>query len=445
MSTGSNTSMPGLDAELTSFVTAHAGAIRSASRADSGASRITWLLDCERMPCVLRVDPGDGPVAGTTLNLAREAVAYRALADRNVRIPRLHGEHPRALLMERAGGEARLDALDDAVRIAVMDDYVDALAELHRVRVDSAFDALEPPSTPAAAAHQVVGLWADILRTRVTRPSPLAALAIRWLHRLAPDSAERLVVCHGDVGPGNFMHDGARVTAMLDWEFVHVGDPMDDLAWLAFRGHHFSGGLGDFEHQLARWEKQTGYAVDRRRIAYYRIVVMTIWLVSCLAALDNGARNQDRFTYLNLIDLLGAILPRAMLEYEHREVPDLPVSLQPRESELTENLRALFDLQQLRLREDDPVRFQLALMTSQVLELARVGEDISRQNAEAVSSLTGMRADARDYPLVLQRWIETESGDETRALQVIMANGLRRVQANPAVLPVSQKPFLPLE
>ncbi len=73
----------------------------------------------------------------------------------------------------------------------------------------------------------------------------LAHLALEVLRRLAPASVPRTVVCHGDVGPGNFLHDGARVTALLDWEFAHLGDPMDDLAWWVFRGHDIAGDCGD--------------------------------------------------------------------------------------------------------------------------------------------------------------------------------------------------------
>ena len=36
---------------------------------------------------------------------------------------------------------------------------------------------------------------------------------------------------HGDFRFGNVLYDDTRVTAMLDWEMVHLGDPLEDLAW----------------------------------------------------------------------------------------------------------------------------------------------------------------------------------------------------------------------
>jgi aminoglycoside phosphotransferase (APT) family kinase protein len=47
---------------------------------------------------------------------------------------------------------------------------------------------------------------------------------------------------HGDYGPNNVLLDAAAraVTAVLDWEWVRVGDPVEDLAWCEWimRMHH---------------------------------------------------------------------------------------------------------------------------------------------------------------------------------------------------------------
>ncbi len=53
---------------------------------------------------------------------------------------------------------------------------------------------------------------------------------------------ERTVVVHGDFGPNNILLDPQTfaVTGLLDWEFAHVGDPVEDLAWCEWivRAHH---------------------------------------------------------------------------------------------------------------------------------------------------------------------------------------------------------------
>jgi aminoglycoside phosphotransferase (APT) family kinase protein len=433
-----------LSGDLAAFVEARRGPISSCRRSEGGASRITWLLDTAQGPCVLRVDPGDGPVAHTPLNLAREATVYRALAGTGVRIPRLIDARPDALLVERAEGTEDLDALAEDARARVMDDYVDALAELHLCQVGSSFRALDPPASAAEAATAVVRLWEGILQARVRRPSPLAAVASQWLTRHAPRDAERLTVCHGDVGPGNFLHDGARVTALLDWEFVHVGDPMDDLGWLAFRGHHMRGNIGDFDAQLRRWSQHTGFEVDRRRIAYYRIVVMYIFLVSCLAALDNGARNQNRFVYLNLISMLQVVMPRAMFAFESQPLAEGEAVVAARESELSEQLAALVDLIALKWPAADPGRALVELMARQVLEYARIADAVTGGNLDAVASLLGAGVAAQDADRRFADWIREHPGRDLEALAVIHANGRRRAQSDVVLRFVVDRPLLPL-
>jgi len=70
---------------------------------------------------------------------------------------------------------------------------------------------------------------------------------LRQIHRLAVPAAlgatwPGAVLVHGDFGPNNVLLDAMaqRVTAVLDWEWAHAGDPIEDLAWCEFiiRLHH---------------------------------------------------------------------------------------------------------------------------------------------------------------------------------------------------------------
>src|SRR6202044_2789450 len=64
---------------------------------------------------------------------------------------------------------------------------------------------------------------------------PLAEMAFRWLRLALPDVDARPVLVQGDTGPGNFLFADGRITAIVDWELAHLGDPMEDLAWLSLR------------------------------------------------------------------------------------------------------------------------------------------------------------------------------------------------------------------
>jgi hypothetical protein len=100
------------------------GRVTRCERIFYGQSRGTWLVDVTRedgdcLALVLRQDTGDGPLSGTELTLAREAVVYKALRNTEVRIPKLlestvSGD---ALLVERAQGTEQFGAVtDEALR-----------------------------------------------------------------------------------------------------------------------------------------------------------------------------------------------------------------------------------------------------------------------------------------------------------------------------------------
>jgi Phosphotransferase enzyme family len=48
------------------------------------------------------------------------------------------------------------------------------------------------------------------------------------------------VLVHGDFGPQNVLIEDDRINALVDWEFAHIGQPVEDLAWAEWivRMHH---------------------------------------------------------------------------------------------------------------------------------------------------------------------------------------------------------------
>jgi aminoglycoside phosphotransferase (APT) family kinase protein len=317
------------EAELEEWITdATRRSVSALQRVAYGASRATYLVEMEEGgDLVARVDTGDGPMAGTELSLVREAAVYRALAGTGVRIPRLHAVAPdgTVLLTDRARGTHEVSALPSAERHIVYDDYLDAIADLHNIDT-TALDlpGYRQPTDGRSHARQELDLWAGILDARTRRPWPLARYTLAVLRELAPIAVDRTVLCHGDVGPGNFLHEGGRVTALLDWEFAHLGDPMDDLGWWVFRGHDMRGDCGDLAAQMARWSSRTGLPVDLGRVAYYRVVVMLRWLISVVAALERGGIGMDRSVYYRLVPVLSVRLPRALAGLLGVELPALP-------------------------------------------------------------------------------------------------------------------------
>lgn len=89
----------------------------------------------------------------------------------------------------------------------------------------------------------------------------LVGSTLRTLQALPVDTVAGIpgdgdVLVHGDFGPQNMLFDLAnapRVTAVLDWEFAHLGQPVEDLAWAEWivRTHH-SDHIDSLEELLAQ-------------------------------------------------------------------------------------------------------------------------------------------------------------------------------------------------
>ncbi len=317
---------PELDPVLQSWVSNAIGSvITSVAPIGRGASRRIWRVDlADGNVVVVREDTGAGPVTGTPLDLEREATVYAALFGSGLPIPRLYSRSPdgRAILLDHRPGSERFDSLTAKQRTAVARDYGRWLAKLHQLDVAAlpVRSLGEPADGPAHAVDDLV-LWADIQRTRTGEfATPSAPVALRALARQAPAVAVRTSLCHGDAGPGNFLHDGRRVTALLDWEFAHIGDPHDDLAWVAVRNQVLRHPL-DLADVYRAWQRESGLIIDSVTLEYYRAVVLARMLVSCDATIC-WSGGEDAAPLVQV--MLRPFLDVALLEALRRAGIDAP-------------------------------------------------------------------------------------------------------------------------
>jgi aminoglycoside phosphotransferase (APT) family kinase protein len=292
--------------QLRRFVQSATGhAVVDLSRIAAGYSRATYIATlADDSQIVARLSIPDAPLADTEITLAREADVYRSLAGAGQRVPRLIAEAPdhTCLLIERAPGTSDLTALDDRSRDSVMLDYVGRLGHLHRLDPDRlAGPGLPRPRTNDEHSLNELAVWERICTQRVRRVYPALDCAFAVLRSIEQPVVERTTLCHGDVGPGNFLHDGTSVTALLDWEFAHLGDPMDDLAGWIFRAHDYSGASGDLGEQLRLWSEVTGLAVRSRDLEYYRAVTLIRWVAVSASGLDSGGSQLGKAKFLSLL------------------------------------------------------------------------------------------------------------------------------------------------
>jgi aminoglycoside phosphotransferase (APT) family kinase protein len=258
------------------------GVVAAADRKPGGARKEAWFVDVRRADgtvrqCFLRYDRSDPDRTKDPWTLHREATVYLALQGTDVPVPRVLGVHPvhQAMLSERVEGETWFSRIaDPGEREATASDFMAKLAALHALDAMSMdLPAFPTVTTVGEAVRAELDEWDRILSDRGGVPDPALTFSLSWLRRNVPDYAGRPVLVQGDTGPGNFMYSGGRVTAVVDWELAHLGDPMDDIAWLSLRATQEP--FPDFPTRLREYEALSGNRVDEGRVHYYRVMAET--------------------------------------------------------------------------------------------------------------------------------------------------------------------------
>lgn len=145
---------------------------------------------------------------------------------------------------------------------------LDAMARVHRLDWRAlGFGFLDKPERGAPGLDQQIDYYRDYLRWAARgRPQPLAEAAFAWVLANRPAGPQPVELCWGDSRIGNMIFDGFECRAVLDWEMVALGDPVQDLGWWLFLDRHHSEGVGvsrppgfpDHAATIARWEELTG-------------------------------------------------------------------------------------------------------------------------------------------------------------------------------------------
>jgi aminoglycoside phosphotransferase (APT) family kinase protein len=149
---------------------------------------------------------------------------------------------------------------------------------------------------------------------RHPNPRPVLEWAIRWLETHIPEPLPP-VLCHRDFRTGNYLLDGPRLTAILDWEFAGWGDPDEDIGWLCCKGWRFArldralGGIADRAPFYEAYEEASGRCPDVQRVFFWEVLANVRWAVIALQQSDRCLPGGQR-------DLSTAIIGRRATECE---------------------------------------------------------------------------------------------------------------------------------
>jgi aminoglycoside phosphotransferase (APT) family kinase protein len=265
--------------------------VRDLVRLSGGASRESWSFDaiCDGVTheLILRRAPAAiSDAIGPTMML--EAAAMREAA--RVGVPSPHVLFATAdkeplggscIVMTRVAGETI------ARKILRDQEYAEVRPKLARQcgEILGTLHSMDVSALPTMAdAYPLEGLRALLDDSGVT--SPMIEASMRWLETHSRPSAANVVV-HGDFRNGNLVIGADGVRAALDWELVHLGDPIEDLGWLCTRAWRFGGagpvgGFGDYADLLAGYEATSGNRVELDALRWWELFGTVKWGVICI-------------------------------------------------------------------------------------------------------------------------------------------------------------------
>lgn len=325
-----------IEALLAGAVTRHirgVTGIANLNRLSGGASQETWSFEATRdgasIPLILRRAPGGDRAAGTTaVGLETEAALIRLAGAVGVPVPPVRfvlqpaDEVGLGFIMDRVEGEtiARKILRDDEfakARPILARQCGEILAKLHSVEMKKL------PPLRISTARDEIEQYHQTYKTH-NHPHPVFDLAFRWLRDNTPEAVSKISLVHGDFRHGNLMIGPDGVRAVLDWELAHIGDPMEDLAWICVNSWRFGnidnpvGGFGQREDMFAGYEAAGGGKVDPERVKFWEVLGTLKWGVMCttmVMAFKAGDRSVERATIGRRsseteIDLLRLLAPR---------------------------------------------------------------------------------------------------------------------------------------
>ncbi|GAB4314503.1 MAG: phosphotransferase family protein [Phototrophicales bacterium] len=189
----------------------------------------------------------------------------------------------------------QLPELEQA-RHVLPEQMAEQLAKIHAMPVDD-FDWLDRPTTGKTPAQYTVEQTYAILDATGAHV-PAFEYALRWAERHAPTDPEVTFV-HGDFRIGNLLVNTQGLAAVIDWEFGHMGSPIEEIGYLCMRDWRFgndhlhAAGLCPRERFIQAYEQFSGRQVDRHAADWWEIVGNLRWGIICLAQANRHLSGED--------------------------------------------------------------------------------------------------------------------------------------------------------
>ncbi|MEW6441128.1 MAG: phosphotransferase family protein [bacterium] len=213
---------------------------------------------------------------------------------------------------------------DDGERARLAEDFIANLVGIHKADWRSlGLDFLGDPGPGRGSALRQIEYWERVIERAGYRNKPLVTLAVNWLKNNAPEN-DTVRIVHGDYRTGNFIYRDKRIRAILDWEMTHLGDPHEDLVyvmgmlWRSPQPTNWVCHLLPEKEFLERYEALSGVRVEKRKLAYYAVLLdlKAIGIITTAAHSFASYRSPDLRpgVFGTLLDLSVALLAQHLWE-----------------------------------------------------------------------------------------------------------------------------------
>lgn len=253
-----------------------------------------------------------------TLSLEDEFRVLEAAWEAGVRVPR-----PLAYLGRVGGREAFAMAFVDGETIGrrivrsppphLDVELAEELAKIH---------AIAPDRLPfLKGGDPVERLRRDL--DAVDEPHPAIEYGLWWLGERRPEPLGP-VVLHGDFRVGNVAVGPEGVVALLDWEFAHLGDPREDLAWPLVRAWRFGsderrfGGVAGAARYVDRYRELTRLEIAEEDLLWWEVLGNAKWAVGAVTQSRRHLNGEERSVELAVLGRLACEMEYELLDLVER-------------------------------------------------------------------------------------------------------------------------------
>jgi aminoglycoside phosphotransferase (APT) family kinase protein len=193
----------------------------------------------------------------------------------------LDTDHPQLpggdfIVMRRSPGETggTVFSSHQAVSEKLVDTLALACAQLHSLppltslgNLTSSICLKSWQNSTQEVVHEYIDEWYRMYLSSDHTPSPALACLYGWLLDNIPQVDGNPVLLHGDIGFQNMLLVKGDLSCLVDWEFVHVGDPAEDLAYIK----NTLGHLLDWDRFMTSYTRESGFDIDEKRLRYFQI------------------------------------------------------------------------------------------------------------------------------------------------------------------------------